>query len=76
MVYGLGETGRSAGTRCERPGSVARWWNVRAMSCERIFQCKVENGTGRAADHLGEKAMQLAEIALGRRLVMAVVLVR
>jgi hypothetical protein len=46
------------------------------MARERVFQCKVENGTGRAADHLGEKAMQLAEIALGRRLVMAVVLVR
>jgi hypothetical protein len=55
---------------------VARWWNVRAMSCERIFQSKVENGTRRTAHHLGEKAMQLAQIALGRRLVMAVVLVR
>lgn len=55
---------------------MARWWNVRAMSCERIFQCQVENGTGRAADHLGEKAMQLAQVALGRRLVFAVLLVR
>ncbi|MGZ5089865.1 MAG: hypothetical protein ACXWCY_27490 [Burkholderiales bacterium] len=54
---------------------MTRWWNVRAMTCERIFQCKVENGTRRAADHLGEKAMQLAQVALRRRLVMAVVLV-
>ena len=66
--YGSGETWRAAGAGSQRARADDERRTIRAALVKRVAQREVCDGSVRRADQLVEDAVQLAEIALRRRL--------